>query len=103
VTAGDFRAGFGWLIFFGDWSGEERNRSAAILVLFISSALFWAAFEQAGSSLRLFAERNTDRRVPGFIAAILRQDQFPASWYQFHSASLRDRAGPRFRVASGRR
>src|SRR5437763_352341 len=39
---------FAWLIFFGEWSAEERKRSAAILVLFISSALFWAAFEQAG-------------------------------------------------------
>jgi POT family proton-dependent oligopeptide transporter len=74
---------FAWLIFFGDWSAEERKRSAAILVLFIASSLFWATFEQAGSSLSLFAERNTDRHVPGFIAAILRQDVFPASWYQF--------------------
>jgi POT family proton-dependent oligopeptide transporter len=74
---------FAWLIFFGDWAAEERKRSAAILVLFIASALFWAAFEQAGSSLSLFAERNTDRQVPGFIAAILRQNEFPASWYQF--------------------
>jgi POT family proton-dependent oligopeptide transporter len=74
---------FAWLIFFGDWSGEERKRSAAILVLFISSSLFWAAFEQAGSSLSLFAERNTNRHVPGLVAALLRQDEFPASWYQF--------------------
>jgi POT family proton-dependent oligopeptide transporter len=74
---------FAWLIFFGDWTAEERQRSAAILVLFIASALFWAAFEQAGSSLSLFAERNTNRHVPGFIASVLRQDEFPASWYQF--------------------
>jgi POT family proton-dependent oligopeptide transporter len=74
---------FAWLIFFGDWSPEERKRSKAILRLFIASALFWAAFEQAGSSLSLFAERNTDRHVPGFIAAVLRQNEFPASWYQF--------------------
>jgi POT family proton-dependent oligopeptide transporter len=66
---------FAWLIFFGNWSAEERKRSAAILVLFISSAVFWAAYEQAGSSLTLFAERNTDRHIFGF--------EFPASWYQF--------------------
>jgi POT family proton-dependent oligopeptide transporter len=66
---------FAWLIFFGNWSAEERKRSAAILVLFISSAVFWAAYEQAGSSLTLFAERNTDRHVFGC--------EFPASWYQF--------------------
>ena len=66
---------FAWLIFFGNWSPEERKRSAAILVLFVSSAVFWAAYEQAGSSLTLFAERSTDRHVFGF--------EFPASWYQF--------------------
>lgn len=74
---------FAWLIFFGEWSKEERKRSGAILVLFIASAVFWASFEQAGSSLNLFAERGTNRHVPGFIAAILRQNEFPASWYQF--------------------
>ncbi len=74
---------FAWLIFFGDWTREERKRSAAILVLFVASALFWAAFEQAGSSLSLFAERNTNRSVPGFVSALLRQGEFPASWYQF--------------------
>ncbi len=65
---------FSWLIFFGNWTPVERKRSAAILVLFVSSALFWAAFEQAGSSLSLFAERGTDCRIFGFA--------FPASWFQ---------------------
>lgn len=40
----------------------ERGK---ILVIFVSAAFvifFWAAFEQAGSSLTLFAERDTDRR-----------------------------------------
>jgi POT family proton-dependent oligopeptide transporter len=62
------------LIFFGNWSPVERKRCAAILVLFISSALFWAAFEQAGSSLSLFAERGTDCRILGY--------EFPPSWFQ---------------------
>ena len=65
---------FSWLIFFGNWTPVERKRSAAILVLFIASALFWAAFEQAGSSLSLFAERGTDCTIFGF--------PFPASWFQ---------------------
>jgi POT family proton-dependent oligopeptide transporter len=65
---------FSWLIFFGDWSAVERKRCAAILVLFVASALFWAAFEQAGSSLNLFAERYTNCNLFGF--------DFPASWYQ---------------------
>jgi POT family proton-dependent oligopeptide transporter len=65
---------FSWLIFFGDLSAVERKRCAAILVLFISSALFWAAYEQAGSSLSFFAERGTNCVVFGYA--------FPASWYQ---------------------
>jgi len=65
---------FSWLLFFGDWTPIERKRSAAMLVLFVSSALFWAAFEQAGSSLSLFADRGTDCQIFGFV--------FPASWFQ---------------------
>jgi POT family proton-dependent oligopeptide transporter len=66
---------FWWLIGSKDWSPDERKRSAAILVLFISSALFWASFEQAGSSLNFFAERATDRHIFGW--------EFPAGWFQF--------------------
>jgi len=65
---------FSWMIFSGGWTLEERKRSVVILVLFVASALFWASFEQAGSSLSLFAERSTDRHVFGFL--------FPASWFQ---------------------
>ncbi|HMC62288.1 MAG TPA: peptide MFS transporter [Candidatus Solibacter sp.] len=76
VLLGISVAVFSWMIFSHGWSPEERKRSAAILVLFIASALFWASFEQAGSTLSLFADRSTDRNLPfGFV--------FPASWYQF--------------------
>ena len=66
---------FSWLIFGRGWTAEERKRSGATLVLFLASAVFWSMFEQAGSSLSLFAERNTNRNVLGF--------EFPASWFQF--------------------
>jgi proton-dependent oligopeptide transporter, POT family len=66
---------FIWLIFGPGWSPVERKRSVAVLVLFIASALFWSAFEQAGSSLNLFAERATNRNILGF--------EYPASWFQF--------------------
>ncbi len=65
---------FAWLLFGRGWSPLERKRSLAILVLFIAATLFWSAFEQAGSSLSLFAQRSTDNRVFGWT--------FPASWYQ---------------------
>jgi POT family proton-dependent oligopeptide transporter len=66
---------FTWLIFLGDWSAEERRRSVAVLVLFIASALFWASFEQAGSSLNIFADINTNRYWGRFLV--------PATWFQF--------------------
>jgi POT family proton-dependent oligopeptide transporter len=69
---------FSWLLGGKGWTTEERKRSAAVLVLFVASALFWASFEQAGSTLNLFAERNTDRALP-FPAPL---NLFPASWFQ---------------------
>jgi len=65
---------FWWLIFGAGWSKEERQRSTAILVLFVLSAVFWAALEQAGSSLNLFADRATRCVILG--------RPFPSSWLQ---------------------
>ena len=54
---------FGWLFFIGGWTPEERHRLYAIGVLFLAAALFWSVFEQAGSTLNLFADRNTQQRA----------------------------------------
>jgi POT family proton-dependent oligopeptide transporter len=51
---------FIWLLTAKGYTPVERRRFWAILVLFIASAAFWSAFEQAGSTLNLFAERNTN-------------------------------------------
>jgi proton-dependent oligopeptide transporter, POT family len=51
---------FFWLLTAKGYSPAERRRFWAILVLFIASAAFWSAFEQAGSTLNLFADRNTN-------------------------------------------
>jgi len=56
------------------FTGVEWKRIGAICVLFFFSALFWAAFEQAGSSLNLFADRVSRNTFLGFA--------FPSSWYQ---------------------
>ena len=53
---------------------DEWGRVAAIAVLFVFSSIFWGAFEQASSSLNLFADRLTDNRVFGH--------SFPSTWYQ---------------------
>ncbi|HEU5072488.1 MAG TPA: peptide MFS transporter [Verrucomicrobiae bacterium] len=54
----------------------EKERVAMILVLFLASALFWAGFEQAGSSFNLFAERCTVRTI-GWL-----NYEVPAAWFQ---------------------
>jgi POT family proton-dependent oligopeptide transporter len=67
---------FAGLLTFGKWTSEERGRLIAIFVLFAASALFWSIYEEAGSTLNLFAERNTNRSVPGMSGP------FPAGWFQ---------------------
>ena len=41
--------------------GHDRDRIFAAIFLIIGSILFWALFEQAGSSLNLFTDRHVDR------------------------------------------
>jgi proton-dependent oligopeptide transporter, POT family len=55
-------------------SREDWMRMGAIAVLFVFSCVFWSSFEQAGSSLNLFADRLVDNRFFGHA--------FPSSWYQ---------------------
>ncbi len=52
---------FGYIIFFGGHNTEEKKKLGVIFWLFILAALFWSGFEQAGSSLNLFAQDLTDR------------------------------------------
>ncbi|MEX2594009.1 MAG: peptide MFS transporter [Anditalea sp.] len=57
---------FSYLIFFGGLNIDEKKKVGVIAILFLFSAIFWSGFEQAGSSLNLFAERFTDRTVLGW-------------------------------------
>jgi proton-dependent oligopeptide transporter, POT family len=55
-------------------SKQEWKRVAAVVVFFIFASLFWGAYEQAGSTLNLFADRYTRLSVFGY--------SFPSSWFQ---------------------
>lgn len=65
---------FTWLFKANDWSTEERGRLWVITAMFGAAALFWSVFEQAGSTLNLFADRSTNNSFFGYA--------FPSSWFQ---------------------
>jgi POT family proton-dependent oligopeptide transporter len=53
----------------------EAQMMTAAMVLIIFNVFFWTLFEQAGSSLTLFADRNTDRSVFGLFTISAPQTQ----------------------------
>ncbi len=55
-------------------TGEDIKRILAIGMFFLFSSMFWMAFEQAGSSLNLFADQLTRNELFGI--------SFPSSWMQ---------------------
>ena len=57
--------------------GEERRRVFAIFIVAFFVVFFWAAYEQAGSSMNLFADRNTDLTLGGLVSKPV-----PAAWFQ---------------------
>ncbi|OFW21408.1 MAG: amino acid transporter [Acidobacteria bacterium RIFCSPLOWO2_02_FULL_65_29] len=69
---------FAWLFLSGDWTPAERKRLYVIGVFFLCAALFWSEFEQAGSTLNLFADRATRNSILGA--------NFPSSWFQSANA-----------------
>ena len=55
-------------------NGDELKRVLVIFILFVFSILFWMTYEQAGSSLTLFADRLTQTTIFGW--------RYPSSWFQ---------------------
>ncbi len=79
IVYGLFATQIAAVLFFALRKSEESRRIAAILVFFIAAQVFWAIFEQAGSSVSLFADRLTDNRVFGW--------EFPSAWWQSVNAA----------------
>jgi POT family proton-dependent oligopeptide transporter len=55
-------------------TGNELKNVLVIFILFVFSIVFWMTFEQAGSSLTLFADRLTRTTILGWA--------YPSSWFQ---------------------
>ena len=64
----------------GGHTSEENKRLGVIFWLFLLIAVFWSGFEQAGSSLNVFARDLTDRTIFGWL--------MPASFLQSVNALL---------------
>ena len=65
---------FLYLFTAGGLTAIEKKRLVVIVWLYILAAMFWSGFEQAGSSMNIFARDLTDRGVAGW--------EMPASWLQ---------------------
>ena len=84
---GQLLGGFG-VIFIGAWllyallkcAPEERDRLIVVGILILFSLIFWALFEQAGSSLNIMTDRGVDRVIFGW--------EVPASMFQSLNAGF---------------
>ena len=65
---------FAFVLLAGGLTGDEKKRIAVIFVLFLFAIAFWGAFEQAPTSLNLFARDFTNRDLAGWTV--------PATWFQ---------------------
>jgi POT family proton-dependent oligopeptide transporter len=80
-VVGNLLGGFGaicvafWLFYaLFKCSAEERDRLLVVGILILFSLIFWALFEQAGSSLNILTDRGVDRTIMGWVV--------PASMFQ---------------------
>ncbi len=64
----------GFIISDPNLTKVERDRIIVIYIAAFFVIFFWSAFEQAGASLTLFADKQTDRTIFGW--------EMPASWFQ---------------------
>lgn len=78
--------GLGWFLIF-KCDAVERSRMLVLIILTMSTVVFWALFEQASASMTLYADRVLDRNILGFE---FRASQFGAlnSFFIFMLAPL---------------
>lgn len=77
ISAGIFAACIGipaYILFDSSLTKMERERIIVIYIIAFFVIFFWAAYEQAGSSLTLFADEQTNRSLFGW--------EMPASYFQ---------------------
>lgn len=73
---------FAWAFLLAGLNSDEKKRLVVIAVLFSSAVLFFAGFEQVGSSLTIFAEQHTNCRLP------FSNRDFPTGWFNLVNPAL---------------
>jgi len=75
---GTFLIGVPAILIWSAMKGDRREfqMMLAAMVMIVFNVVFWTLFEQAGSSLTLFADRNTDLSVFGLFSISAGQTQF---------------------------
>lgn len=79
---------FGFIYFKGELSENEKRRMWALFLVCVASACFWSGFEQAGSSLNLFAQNYTDRVLSdgSFLTSWFGMSAIPTVWFQLSNS-----------------
>jgi POT family proton-dependent oligopeptide transporter len=62
------------ILWFGTRNDPNLKRFAAIFVFSLAAIIFWAIFEQAGSTIQLFGDQLTNNVIFGY--------KFPSAWFQ---------------------
>ncbi len=71
----------GW--FLAQNRPEDRGPVLSIFIFMAFNTFFWCAFEQAGSSINIFTDQNTDRHIAGANSF-----EVPTTWFQSVNAGL---------------
>ncbi|MEI6107051.1 MAG: peptide MFS transporter [Opitutae bacterium] len=86
VRLGDTNPAFAWISYgyvvipvlaifwFGTRNDPSMKRMAAIFVFSLCAIIFWAIFEQAGTTIQLFGDQLTNNVIFGY--------NFPSAWFQ---------------------
>jgi POT family proton-dependent oligopeptide transporter len=74
VVEGLFALQIAAVIFFALRPDQDSKRLAAVLIFFFAAEIFWAIFEQTGSTISLFADKLTRNEIFGY--------SYPSSWWQ---------------------
>ena len=62
------------IVWFGFRASFDAKRIAAVLIFSLAALIFWAVFEQAGSTIALFGDQLTRTEIFGYA--------FPSAWFQ---------------------